>query len=129
MPFRKKGKYGAQKCSLDGYSFASKLEASVYQILKFRMLAGEFEKIQVQDHVYLSAAEIPYIADFKCILADGSYFYCEAKGFEAPVWPIKKRLYKAYGLVPLEIWKGTYQKPFLFETIIPASKKTHSEDE
>ena len=116
-------KYGAEKVSQDGYSFSSKLEASVYGLLKLQMLAKEIQSIQVQSHVYLSDARILYVPDFKCVASDGTVFYAEAKGFEAPRWPTIKKLWKFYGPAPLQIWKGTHLRPVLVETITPKEKK------
>jgi hypothetical protein len=122
--FRKRNKLGNTKVNYDGHSFQSKLEAAVYQILKLRERAGEIKVLQTQDHVYLSDARIGYIPDFKCLdLKTNEEFWVEAKGYEAPVWPIKKKLYKSYGPGKLEIWKGSYIKPFLDETIIPNRKE------
>lgn len=120
---RTEQKYNAEKLSLDGHSFSSKLEASVYQLLKFRVAAKEFDKIEVQQTVYLSDAGIKYIPDFKCTTHDGSVIYIEAKGFEGERWPTIKKLWKFYGPAPLEIFKGTHRSPQLIETIVPKEKK------
>lgn len=121
---RAKGKFGNQRVETDGYSFASKLEASVYQILKLREKAGELKILQAQDHVYLTDARIGYIPDFKCEdLITGLDFWVEAKGYASDVWPLKKKLWKFYGPGKLEVWKGTHQRPFLDETITPKSNE------
>jgi hypothetical protein len=113
-------KYGGTKTQCDGYSFSSKLEASVYSILKNRENLGEIKIIQVQDHVYMSLSRVLYIPDFKCLeVASGAFFWVEAKGYANDRWPTKKKLWKFYGPGKLEIWKGTYQRPFLDEVIIP----------
>lgn len=113
-------KYGAKRTETDGYSFASKLEASVYQILKLREKAKEIEILQTQDHIYLTQARIGYIPDFKCIFLDTNIpFWVEAKGFETDKWPIIKKLWRYYGPGVLEIWKGTHINPILIETISP----------
>jgi hypothetical protein len=116
-------KMGNEKVSLDGYSFGSKLEASVYQILKLRMKAGEIAAIQVQDHIYLTDAKIGYIPDFKCTAPDGSFFWVEAKGYANDRWPMKKKLWKFYGPGVLEIWMGHHANPKLTETIVPREVK------
>lgn len=104
----------------DGRSFASKLEAAVYQMIKFREMAGELELLQCQDHVRLTDAEILYIPDFKCLnLKTGEVMWIEAKGFANDVWPLKKRLWKTYGPGVLEIWGGYYTRPTLLEIITP----------
>lgn len=115
-------KIGNEKVSLDGYSFGSKLEAAVYQILKLRMKAGEIKSIQVQDHVYLTDARIGYVVDFKCTTPTDTVFWVEAKGYANDRWPMKKKLWKYYGPGTLEIWMGSHTKPSLTETIIPVSR-------
>lgn len=114
---------GARRTELDGYSFASKLEASVYAILKAEMMMGLITTIQIQDHIYLSAARIVYIPDFKLTRPDGSFFWAEAKGFANQLWPTKKKLWRVYGPGDLRIYMGDYRRPFLKETIIPEPKK------
>lgn len=115
---RSKNKLGNIKVELGGYSFASKLEASVFTILKAREQAGEIEVLQVQDHVYLTDARIGYIPDFKCLdKKTGKIFWVEAKGFPNDKWPMKKKLWKFYGPGRLEIFTGTYDRPKLSEVI------------
>lgn len=106
-------KYKNSKTELDGRSFGSKLEASVYCFIK----AMGFEIIQCQDHVYLTDARILYVADFKCKGSDGAIFWAEAKGFETSDWRIKKRLWYHYGPGPLHIYKGTAARPCLSEIV------------
>jgi hypothetical protein len=112
-------KYGNTKTSLDGYSFSSKLEASVYSLL---LLQPFVKVLQVQDHVYLTDARILYIPDFKCLKTDtGEIYWVEAKGYSTDVWAIKRRLWKHYGPGRLEVYKGSAARPCLSETIIPKS--------
>jgi len=127
-----RSKYGNTTTEQDGYSFASKLEASVYQLLKLRAKALELQilQTQAQDHIlpcitlYLSDARIGYIPDFKCLdLKNGTEFFVEAKGYETAKWPLIKKLWKAYGPAPLEIWKGHYLNPSLDDIIIPRELK------
>ena len=113
-------RYGNKQTQYSGYSFASKLEAAVYQILKLREKAGELVVLQTQAHVYLSEARIGYVPDFMCKnLKTGEVFYVEAKGFANDRWPILKKLWAAYGPGTLEIWMGNYTHPQLAETIVP----------
>jgi hypothetical protein len=106
-------KYGNKKIDLDGHSFSSKLEASVYCLIKHVV-------IQCQDHIYLTDARILYIPDFKCADADGKIYWVEAKGLETDVYRIKRRLWKHYGPGQLHVYKGTAARPFLHEIIHPA---------
>lgn len=106
-----------------GHFHRSKLEASVCSILHLRQRAGEIKEILVEDRIYLSDARICYVVDFKCIKPDKSVFFCEAKGHPNDTWAIKKKLWKAYGPAPLEIYKGTHLRPVLDEIIHPLNNK------
>ena len=114
-------KYHNDREKYSGYSFASKLEREIFQMLNLRMKAGEFDLIRIQATILLTEAEIRYIADFECIKRDPeTIFYVEAKGFEGERWRIIKKLYKHYGKYPLEIWRmGSQKQPYLAETIVP----------
>lgn len=106
-----------------GYSFGSKLEASVYSDLLNRAKTGEIEVLQLQPSVYLTEAKILYKPDFKALYkATGEIVYIEAKGIETAVWRIKKRLWKHYGPAPLEIYMGSHERPRLVETLIPVTR-------
>lgn len=113
-------KYRAVKVTTDGYSFASKLESSVYTILKSLENEGRIKILQHQDQIRLTRAGILYIPDFRCIsYLDNQEYWVESKGFETQRWPTIKKLWKFYGPGRLEIYKGSHQRPFLAETIIP----------
>jgi len=114
---KKAHKYGASKTEHHGFSFSSKLEAAVYDILYLQKLAGEIFDIQVQDSIKLTEAEIEYRPDFKVTVANGVTRWVEAKGFKTAVWQIKKRLWKAYGPGELWIYEGSHTKPRLAEII------------
>lgn len=121
----KNHKYGARRINLhDGRSFASMLEAALYDQLKLREKCGEIRDIECQVKVYLTDARIGMIPDFY-------YFdtrlmenvYSEAKGFVTSDWNIKKRLWTVYGPGRLEIWGGTHNNLRLIEEIIPKGGK------
>lgn len=113
---KKKHKYGAEKTSHAGYSFASKGEARLFDELKLREAAGEISDIQVQDTFYLTAARIKYIADYSYTdCATGQRIAAEYKGFETPEWRIKRRLWEHYGPMSLVIYYATGRS----ETLIP----------
>lgn len=114
---KKAHKYSAKKTEHHGFSFASKLEAAVYNILHLQKLAGEIREIQVQDSIKLTDAEIEYRPDFKVVLADGRVHWVESKGVETDVWRIKRRLWKCYGPGELWVYKGSHTKPILYEII------------
>lgn len=104
-----------------GKSFASKLEAAVFDLLWLREKAGDIRDLVCQQSVYLTDARIQYIADFGFVMAaSGERAWAEAKGFETDVWKIKKRLWAHYGPGPLEIYRSSRRGPKLTETVFPA---------
>lgn len=120
MNFKTGQRYSAKKVDRDGYTFASKLEAALYDKLKIMELAGQIKIEKVQDHVRLTKAEILYIPDFRILdFNSGKQVWCESKGFESARWPMVKKLWLWYGPGELRIWKGTYQNIRLVETIVP----------
>lgn len=115
--FPKSGsKYGAVRQS----GFASKLEASTYQILCLREKAGEIKDIRCQHTVDLGFG-VSWKIDFSFTRTlTGETVFAESKGFQDPVYKLKLRMWKhgaAKGL--LEIWGGSWQKPVLVEIIKP----------
>lgn len=94
-------------------NFSSKLEASVYAYLEAQ---EDVSEIKCQQKVYLTEARILYIADFS-YLRCGKLTYGEAKGVETATWRLKKKLWKFYGPAPLEIYMGSYARPYLAEEI------------
>jgi hypothetical protein len=112
-------KYRAKRTELDGRSFASKLEASVYQVLKLLIRAGEITEIKCQVQVELTRARVIYKPDFQCTRPDGSIYFVESKGHETSDWRIKRKLWQYYGPGELQIWKGNASKPFMYEVIHP----------
>lgn len=100
---------------------ASLLEDAVEDLLRLRELAGELILEAKQDNVFLTQARLRYIPDFRCRdLSTGEVFYVEAKGMETDIWKRNLRLWRAgYGPGRLEIWKGSYKRPYLDETVTP----------
>lgn len=104
----------------DGRSFASKLEASLYDELMFREIAGDISNIRCQVHVELTEAKVKMIPDFLYFCHKRQMdIYAEAKGFETPEYRIKIRLWKFYGPGIIEIYRGTHKNIKLVETIQP----------
>mgnify|MGYP001611470679 FL=1 len=116
-------KFHAKRTETDGHSFASKLEAALYAQLKLEERAGLIRDIQVQDHVYLSDAEILYIPDFKyTVTATGKSEWAESKGMETASWRIKRKLWQTYGPGLLKVFKGSASRIILAEEIIGGGK-------
>lgn len=117
----KKGpKYKSEAVKNDKY-FPSKFEAAVYQILYLRQKSGEFDEIERQVQIELTAG-ITHKVDFVAKKNGKRVLLIEAKGFEDNAWLLKKKLYKKFTKIPLEIWKGSHSKPFLSEVILPKGK-------
>lgn len=122
--FRSAGqKYNSGRSKLDGYSFASQMEAAGYLMLKAREQAGEIVVEKVQDRVFLTDADIEYRPDFKCrVVATDEIFWVEIKGFETTDWRIKLRLWRHYGPGRLDVYKGSAKNLRLYESVIPVPK-------
>lgn len=103
---------------------ASKLEAALYNLLKLREMAQELTELKTQVQVYLTRARIIYKPDFS-YYEGGILTYAESKGFETPEWRIKRRLWKCYGPGKLLVYKGSYKRLYLHETIIPEGGDGH----
>lgn len=85
-----------------------------------RQLAGEIRDIKRQQCIDLGFT-IKWKIDFSFALCDsGETVFAEAKGAEMDDYRLKLKLYRhGQGKCPLEIWKGTYKRLFLAETIYP----------
>ena len=113
-----KTKYKSVRVDFDGHSFASQLEAALYNILKLEKLAGIWSDLACQVQVRLGPAKILYKPDFKMIDAQtGRTVYAEAKGLETASWRLKRRLWIAHETHELRIYKGTARRIVLTETI------------
>lgn len=110
-----------------GHSHRSKLEAAVCHMLLLRFKAGEIDQIQAEVRVLICGPEghecnhrqrIESIVDFSYRdIKTGLVCFAEAKGFESPKWPIKKRLWIHNRIERLEIWKGSWSRLRLDEVI------------
>lgn len=108
-------KYGAVKTG----GSASKLESAVKDMLWMRSKAGEIRDIQEQKRIELVAG-IHWRIDFYYFdIVMDRWCFAEAKGFETSDYRLKLRLYKWFGPCILYIWKGSYKKLLLDETVIP----------
>lgn len=113
-------KYGSTKVSHAGYSFASKAEAGLFDLLSLLERAGEIRNLKCQDTVYLTEARIQYRADFTAwdIKLEQQVWY-EFKGFETDAWRIKRRLWMHYGPGILKVYKGRAGAIRLHEELKP----------
>lgn len=114
-------KYKAIRTVIDGHSFPSRLEASVYSTLQLLLKAGKIIGLRQQPQVFLSKARIVYKPDFLVEANEGSY-YVEAKGIETNEFLLKKKLWKSYGPAKLEIWKRCGDS-FEITEVVPSAFK------
>lgn len=128
FPKTGKPKYGNVRslCAL-GHSHRSQLESSVCALLQRRVSEGELRDLTAevrvlicgdQGHLCDSKQKIESIVDFRAtVISTGEPLYIEAKGFEAPGWPLKRRLWIHNRTERLEIWRGSAKNPKLDEVI------------
>lgn len=126
---KKKAKYD-QKTSItsDGHAFASNFERRTYEFLKLLVAAGELRDLETQCSVYLTTERVHFIPDFSAWdVGLGEKVWLEAKGFETPVYRIKRRLWKGYGPGRLRVYKPHPNEGlYLHEEIIPRGQETPS---
>lgn len=119
-----KHKFKAKQTIVDGKTFPSRLEARVYETLKIREFAGEIKDVVLQPTVFLSDAKISYKPDFAATYTKTNLgFYVEGKGVATDRWRLIKKLWRAYGPSPLEVYKANGKNIYLDETIMPGETK------
>ncbi len=121
-PTSKKNKFNAKRTTRPGRagrSFASGLEALVFDHFYKLKLLGEVEEIVQQPRVFLTRAEISYHPDLAIKPKGGALFWVEAKGVEGERWRIVRKLWTVYGPGKLEVWKAGKRGPVLYQSIIP----------
>lgn len=97
MP-RRTSKYGAKPTIVDNIRFASKSEAKRYSELKLELLAGEISGLVLQPRYPLKVNDkliCTYVADFEYTTRYGELVIEDVKGFETPVFKLKKKLFEA----------------------------------
>lgn len=100
--------------------FASKLEAAVVQILRFREKAGQIFDVRLQHAVELTDAKIRCKIDASYLIDEAMpRIYVEAKGVVTERWAIIEKLWPHYGPGPLELWKGDFRGPKMVDLIKP----------
>lgn len=113
-------KYNAKKTVFKGHGFRSKLEASVYQMLLLLEIAGKIKDIRREQSIEL-LPNMKHKIDFIVYdLEKDTDVLIEAKGFEDATWIEKKKIYKLFSPLPLQIWKKgkySYSYPSCVEEI------------
>lgn len=98
-------KYLNKPCEHDGIKFASKLEASYYQRLKYLKESGEvlFFLLQVP---FILPGNIRYRCDFQIFWTDGHITFVDTKAYDTPVSMNKIKQVEALYPVEIEIYSG-----------------------
>ena len=106
MPQRRKGsKYGNRRVEADGHTFDSVKEMNRYMDLKYLLLAGEIQCLELQKPFELQPAfrdkngkwhqAVRYICDFYYFDKHlGRYVVEDVKGFKTEVYKLKKKLFE-----------------------------------
>ena len=97
-----KPKYRARPTTIDGHRFPSQLEAKRYMQLKLLKQAGKIKDFSLQPSFPLVDAfkrngkvvrAITYVADFRVEHLSGKIVIEDCKGYETPVFKLKKKLF------------------------------------
>jgi hypothetical protein len=99
-------KYRAQKTDVGGRTYASKLEASYAERLRYqRDIEGTVVGWLEQVPLHLSCGA-KYVVDFLVFEADGNVRAVECKGMETAVYKLKKRMVEQeYPWLPVQVVK------------------------
>lgn len=99
-------KYRAKRTTIDGITFASKMEGRRYEILRDMQKRGEIQNLSLQPRFRLEVNGVKicdYISDFRYIDADGNEVIEDVKGALTPAYRMKRNLMKAiFGITILE---------------------------
>lgn len=122
---RRTNKYKAIKT---GDGFPSKLESAVHGILQLREKVGEIKEIKRQQLVVLQDGDknkrITWRVDFSFIdIKTNQLIFAEAKGVSCREYLIKLRLWREKMPYSLEIWRGSYKRPYLHEKLFKQGEK------
>lgn len=102
QPPQREAKYNNNKCTVDGITFDSMLEARYYQRLRLLQKAGVVKEIKLQVPFILQPSfrrltgqlvrDIKYVADFVVTYSDGRQQVVDTKGVQTAVYKIKKKM-------------------------------------
>ena len=107
----------------NGRTYASKGEMECAQYLNTLQQAGEIVEIVDQPRLWLGVPENVYVPDFLVIPATGTPYYIDFKGIETPQFRRIRKLWAAYGRLPLHVMEKKRGR-IGTRDIIPASCRT-----
>lgn len=122
--FKRRSKFNKYNRTRTANGFDSKLEEAVYNILLMRERNGEIKDIRRQHTIVLQGGKretrITWRCDFSFTdVKTGKIVFAEAKGFSDRTYLLKLKMFRAKPQGKLELWRGSYQRPFLAEVIEP----------
>jgi hypothetical protein len=100
----KKNKYRAKICIVDGIKFRSIKEADYYNSLKILQKVGKITYFLRQVPFDLPG-NVKYFIDFMVVYPDKTICYIDVKGFETPMFKLKKKQVEALYPIKIEIVK------------------------
>lgn len=123
-PFGNRNKYRvspAEERRWNGRTYDSKAEMHYAQSLDLLIRAGEISAVVEQPRVTLGVPENEYRPDFLVIPRDERPYFVDVKGMETPAFKKNKRLWSAYGRLPLVVVKRKGKGWQVTEKIDPTS--------
>ncbi len=101
-PAKRKNKFGAKRTEYNGVMYDSLREAWYARELDLRRKAkNDYDRVvkvvrQPRFPIMINDKKIcEYVADFAVSYADGREEIIEVKGYETPVWRLKKKMFEA----------------------------------
>lgn len=113
-----RAKYRNKKTSVDGRTFDSKLEASVYVTLKKQEEAGLIRDLRCQVPFTLEIHGhliCKYIADFTFVDIEGGRVVADAKGVRTREYQLKRKLMKAIHGIDIKEFRKAARQARQFE--------------
>lgn len=118
-------KYRAKRTVIDGISFPSRLEASVYAQLKRLEMAGQITNLRSQVPVRLKDkcrecgdGPLDFTVDFS-YEENGKTVFVEAKGVRVSSYVRREKAWAKNPPGRLEVWGGNWRRPKLMKVIEP----------
>lgn len=102
--FARKQKYNATATEYRGWRFDSKAEAKYAMELDRKVESGEIY-MWLRQTPFDLGEDTRYRADFVVIESDGTIYAVDVKGMETQSFKRIKRMWKKYGMLPLQIVK------------------------
>ena len=122
MPRNKYRVSPAEERYFNGRTYASKAEMRYAQTLELLKEAGDVIEYIEQPKFRLGCPENVYVADFLVIRADEPPYVVDVKGMETNKFKRDKKLWMAYGRLPLVIIKKNRSSFVVNERITPKSE-------